>query len=169
MKSFTDSKGRSWTIEANVSSLRRVQAATGIDLTRLADPQDGTLSRLTGDLFALFDCLCALVQPQLTERNVSTEQFGEALDEESAERAVVALLEAVIDFFQDGKRTLLKRALHKVTAAAERVRTQSLDQALRAIESPEFDRALENALQRESTSGSSFTSSPASSASSPDR
>jgi hypothetical protein len=169
LKQFTDRTGRSWTIEANVSSLRRVQAATGIDLTRLADPQDGTLGRLTGDLFALFDCLCALVQPQLTERNVSTEQFGEALDEASAERAVVALLEAVIDFFQDGKRTLLKRALSKVTAAAERVRTQSLDQALRAIESPEFDRALQTALQRESTSGNSSTSSPGLSGSSPDR
>ena len=167
MKQFVDRTGRSWTVEVNVTSLRRVKAATAIDLTRLADPQDGTLGRLTGDLFCLFDCLCALVQPQLIERNVSTEQFGEALDEESAERAVVALLEAVIDFFQDGKRTLLKRALSKVTAAAERVKTQSLDQALRAIESPEFDRALETALQSESTFGSSSTNSPESSASIP--
>jgi hypothetical protein len=49
-----------------------------------------------------------------------------------------------------GEIVSVLRTLSKVTVAAERVRTQSLDQALRAIESPEFDRALETALQRES-------------------
>ncbi len=81
----------------------------------------------------------------------------------------MALIEAAIDFFQEGKRMLLKRAFAKVTSAAQRRQTASLDQALRAVESPEFERAIETALDAasRSTSGSSATNSPASSASTP--
>lgn len=97
--------------------------------------------------------------------------MGESLDEESADKAAVALIEAAIDFFQEGKRMLLKRAFAKVTTAAQRRQTASLDQALRAVESPEFEQAIETALDAasRSTSGSSATSSPALSASTPAR
>lgn len=169
MKTFTDRQGRSWTIEINYTSLRRVKAATGVDLTRLVDPKSDVMGQLTGDPFVLFDCLVALLQPQLDDKGITAEQFGESLDEESADKAAVALIEAAIDFFQEGKRMLLKRAFAKVTTAAQRRQTASLDQALRAVESPEFEQAIETALDAasRSTSGSSATSLPASSASTP--
>lgn len=169
MKTFTDRQGRSWTIEINYTSLRRVKAATGVDLTRLVDPKSDVMGQLTGDPFVLFDCLVALLQPQLDDKGITAEQFGESLDEESADKAAVALIEAAIDFFQEGKRMLLKRAFAKVTTAAQRRQTASLDQALRAVESPEFEQAIETALDEasRSTSGSSATSSPALSASTP--
>ncbi len=169
MKMFTDRQGRSWTIEINYTSLRRVKAATGVDLTRLVDPQSDVMGQLTGDPFVLFDCLVALLQPQLDDKGITAEQFGESLDEESADKAAVALIEAAIDFFQEGKRMLLKRAFAKVTTAAQRRQTASLDQALRAVESPEFEQAIETALDAasRSTSGSSDTSLAASSASTP--
>lgn len=167
MKTFTDRQGRSWTIEINYTSLRRVKSATGVDLTRLVDPKSDVMGQLTGDPFVLFDCLVAILQPQLDDKGITAEQFGESLDEESADKAAVALIEAAIDFFQEGKRMLLKRAFAKVTTAAQRRQTASLDQALRAVESPEFEQAIETALDAasRSTSGSSATSSPASSAS----
>jgi hypothetical protein len=169
MKTFTDRQGRSWTIEINYTSLRRVKAATGVDLTRLVDPKSDVMGQLTGDPFVLFDCLVALLQPQLDGKGITAEQFGESLDEESADKAAVALIEAAIDFFQEGKRMLLKRAFAKVTTAAQRRQTASLDQALRAVESPEFEQVIETALDAatRSTFGSSATSSPASSASTP--
>lgn len=169
MKTFTDRQGRSWTIEINYTSLRRVKAATGVDLTRLVDPKSDVMGQLTGDPFVLFDCLVALLQPQLDDKGITAEQFGESLDEESADKAAVALIEAAIDFFQEGKRMLLKRAFAKVTSAAQRRQTASLDQALRAVESPEFEQAIETALDAasRSTSGSSATSLAASSASTP--
>lgn len=171
MKTFTDRQGRSWTIEINYTSLRRVKAATGVDLTRLVDPKSDVMGQLTGDPFVLFDCLVALLQPQLDDKGITAEQLGESLDEESADKAAVALIEAAIDFFQEGKRMLLKRAFAKVTTAAQRRQTASLDQALRAVESPEFEQAIETALDAasRSTSGSSATSSPALSASTPAR
>jgi hypothetical protein len=169
MKTFTDRQGRSWTIEVNYTSLRRVKATAGVDLTKLVDPQADIVGQLTSDPFILFDCLVAILQPQLDERGLTAEQFGESLDEESADKAAVALIEAAIDFFQEAKRMLLKRAFAKVTNAAERRQTASLEQALRAVESPEFERAIETALDEasRSMSGSSATNSPASSASTP--
>jgi len=107
MKSFTDRQGRSWTIEINYTSLRRVHALTWINLTRIVDPQANVMEQLTGDTFVLFDCLIAILQPQLDERDVTVEQFGEALDEESGDKASMALIEAIIDFFPEGKRMLL--------------------------------------------------------------
>jgi hypothetical protein len=64
---------------------------------------------------------------------------------------------------------LLKRAFAKVTSAAQRRQTTTIDQALRAVESPEFEQAIESALDEasRSTSGSSVTNSPGSSASIP--
>lgn len=171
MKSFTDRQGRSWAIEINYTSLRRVHALTGINLTRIVDPQANVMEQLTGDPFVLFDCLVAILQPQLDEKEVTAEQFGEALDEESGDKASMALIEAIIDFFPEGKRMLLKRALTKVLTAAERRQLATLDQALQAVESPEFYQAIETALDEAGrlTSGSSATNSPASSASTPAR
>ena len=171
MKSFTDRQGRSWTIEINYTSLRRVHALTGINLTRIVDPQSNMMEQLTGDPFVLFDCLVAILQPQLDEKDVTAEQFGEALDEESGDKASMALIEAIIDFFPEGKRMLLRRALTKVLTAAERRQLATLDKALQAVESPEFYQAIETALDEasRSTSGSSATNSPASSASTPAR
>ena len=171
MKSFTDRQGRSWTIEINYTTLRRVRAVTGIDLTRIVDPKSNVMEQLTGDPFVLFDCLVAILQPQLDEQEVTAEQFGEALDEESGDKASMALIEAIIDFFPEGKRMLLRRALTKVLTAAERRQLATLDKALQAVESPEFTQAIETALDEasRSTSGSSAMNSPASPVSTPAR
>ena len=169
MKSFTDRQGRSWIIEINYTSLRRVHALTGINLTRIVEPRSNVMEQLTGDPFILFDCLIAILQPQLDEKQITAEQFGEALDEESGDKASMALIEAIIDFFPEGKRMLLRRALTKVLTAAERRQLATLDKALQAVESPEFSQAIETALDEASqlTSGSSATSLAASSASTP--
>jgi len=151
MKTFADSAGRNWTIEINVATLQRVKGVTGIDLTKLIDAQGETFTKVVEDVFVMFDVLTALVQPQLDAQGMTTEQFGESLDETSLEGAVHALIEAVIDFFQEGKRMLLRRAFAKVKTAAQRRQSTTIDKAMQAVESPEFDQAIENALQ--STSG----------------
>lgn len=139
-------------INIKVASLKRVKDRTDIDLTQLVDPHNSqVIDKLTDDLFTLFDVLCALLQPQLDEKQVTVDDFGEVLDEAAAEQAVVALLEGVIDFFHEGKRMLLGRAFAKVKTAAERVKQRGLDQAMNAIESPEFAQLIEQSL---STSGS---------------
>ncbi len=173
MKVIRDTQNREWTIDVNFSAIRRVKAATDIDLTKLVEPNDETFKQLTGDLFLLLDVICALLRPQFDERNETPESFGESLDEESAEQAALAVLEGTIDFFREQKRILLKRAFSKVTKAADRLRDTSFDQAMKAVETDEFDRVIEAAMTETTTEngsmfGNSSTDSPESSESTPD-
>ncbi len=162
MKTFRDTADREWTVEINVTTLKRVKDLAGVDLTALIRPNDPTFKNLSTDMFQLFDVLVALVKPQLEQRQITADAFGQALDENSVEAAVTALLEGVIDFFQADKRVILRRALLKVTTAADRVRRQNLETAAQRVESTEFDQIVERAM-----SGTSSTDSPESSESTP--
>lgn len=151
MKTFIDTQGRSWSIAINFNSLRRVKELTNVDLTKLVDVRNETFTNVVEDVYLLFDILCAVVKPQLQQAGVSIEEFGEALDENALELAVKSLIEAVIDFFRDEKRLILHKAFNKVMNAAEQRQTSAMDRARMEIDSPQFDQAIENALQ--STSG----------------
>lgn len=171
MKTFHDAHGREWTVEVNVATLKRVKDLTGLDLTKLVDPDSDVIRRLSDDVFLLFECLCALLKPQLESRGLTADEFGQSLDEESTEKAATALFEGTIDFFREQKRMLLKRAFSKVKTAVETTESRAIERAMQQIETEAFDRAIHEALGAESskTSGGSATASPASSASTPDR
>ena len=68
----------------------------------------------------------------------------------------MALIEAIIDFFPEGKRMLLRRALTKVLKAAERRQLATLDKALQAVESPEFTQAIETGMSEMSIGDSIY-------------
>ena len=162
MKTFRDAQGREWTIEVNVTALKRVKDATGVDLTKVIDPGADVISRLADDVFLLFDVVCALLKPQLERHGLSAEEFGAGLDEDATEKAATALFEGIIDFFREEKRTLLKRAFSKVKAAAEKTQNEAINRAMKEVESEAFDQAIHAAM-----SGSSSTSLPESSPSTP--
>jgi hypothetical protein len=162
MKTFRDVQEREWTVEVNVAALKRVKDSTDVDLTRLVDPEADVISKLSEDVFLLFDVICALLKPQLEKHGLSAEEFGAGLDEESTEKAATALFEGIIDFFREDKRTLLKRAFSKVKAAAESSQSEALNRAMKEVESETFDEAIRAAM-----SGGSSTSSPESSVSTP--
>lgn len=164
MKTFRDAGGREWTVEVNVAALKRVKDATGVDLTRVVDPDSDVIGRLSEDVFLLFDCVCALLKPQLEKQGLSAEDFGAGLDEDATEKAATALFEGIIDFFREEKRMLLKRAFSKVKAAADRTQHEAVEKAMKEVESEAFDEAIRAAM-----SGSSSTSLPESSASTPER
>ena len=162
MKTFRDTADREWSVEINVTTLKRVKDLTGVDLTALIRPNDPTFKNMSTDMFQLFDVLIALVKPQFEQRQITADAFGQSLDENSVEAAVNALLEGVIDFFQSDKRAILRRALLKVTTAADRGRRQNLETAAQRVESTEFDQIVERAM-----SGTSSTDSPESLESTP--
>ena len=161
MKTFRDALGQEWMIEVNVAALKRVRDTAGVDLTKLIDPESPVIHQLD-DVFVLFDCLCAILQPQLDKHGLSAEEFGAKLDEDSTEKAATALFEAIIDFFREDRRMLLKRAFSKVKMAVEAKQTAAIRQAMNAIESKAFDREIARLLagEQKKTSGSSSTASP---------
>lgn len=147
MKSFRDSQSREWTVEVNVSALKRVKDSTGLDLTRLVDPDSDVIRQLSDDVFLLYEVLCALIRPQIEQQGLSAEEFGAALDEDSTEKAATALFEAIIDFFREDKRTLLKRAFSKVKDAAERTQSEAINRAMKEVESEAFEEAIRESLK----------------------
>lgn len=62
MKSFTDAKGKIWTIEVNVTTLQRVKGLTGIDLTKLIDAKGDTFTKVVEDVFVMFEVLTDLLR-----------------------------------------------------------------------------------------------------------
>jgi len=161
--SFTDVRGQTWTIVVNYATLVRVQGETGVDLTKICDPAASTDAELSHPV-TLFRVLCAAVRPQLRERGLTDEAFGELLNEEQAEAAGLALYEAVIDFFRGPKRDALRRAFRKVIQAATAHRENATAALERMLTEPALDELI-----RHSIGGSFAAGSPASSESLPNR
>ena len=162
---FTDTEGRRWTFAVNVLTARRVKDELGIDLLAGLDPESDVFERLAGDVFTLFDVMACLLTDQLKERDLTSEDLGQSLDEQTCEQALRALVEALIDFFPPQKRKVLGRAFQRVWTAAEQQQTQALALADRTLDSPEFENLINEAVA--SMPGGPSSSSPPSPVSSP--
>ncbi len=96
MKSFTDNAGRDWTVEVNVSALKRIKGLTGTDLLEAIDGP--LVERLIRDPILLCDVVYAACKPQADERGVGDEDFGRAMAGDAIDRATAALLEELVAF-----------------------------------------------------------------------
>lgn len=148
MKTFTDSKCRDWTVDVNVTAVKRVRDRLSIDLLDLSSGQ--LFEKLVADPIALVDVLYVLCEPQANERQVTDVQFGEAMAGDAIEAATTALLESLIEFFPKAKRAVLEKAVQKlrtVEAMAAQVASQRLD-------SPEIDAQIERLIRGEPSTNS---------------
>ena len=122
MKSFTDNMGRTWTLVVNVAAIKRVRALCGVDLNAIVEvdrdnnPTAELLERLSTDPVLLVDVLYAVCKPECEQKGVTDEDFGAAMAGDAIEQATGALLDEVVDFFPEAKRT----ALRKILAATRR-------------------------------------------------
>ncbi len=157
MFEFKDTKGRAWRIEPTVGAARRVQLLTGINLLDLkANP----FLRFAQDIMALVDCLFALVKPQADALAVTDVEFGESMDGETLQAALVALEGAYALFFhRQEDRTnvaLVLQRTNQALAVAGEVTRERID----SIDLPSLIRAE----AEKSTHGPSSGAAPASAA-----
>lgn len=154
MKTFTDAKGREWSIELSIAVADRVKEATGVDFLAVWKGQLACLEQLE-DPVTLYRTLFCLCEAQAKERQLSAEQFGEGLAGDPVSAAVAALLKELVDFTPNPRlRTALQRVLDAGNTAVER-RLTKLEEHL--------DRELPAAIERVVT-GQQSGASPASSA-----
>lgn len=117
MKSFKDREGRAWDLFLTLGSLKRIKAATGLDMLDLRQwsAESNPLNRLSQDPVVLADTLFALCRSQLDVRGLTDEQFADSLGGEAIDDALLALVEEWSDFFHQGRKptesTLLRQAL----------------------------------------------------------
>lgn len=159
MASFMDKNGRTWVVEINVATIKRVRSLAGVDLL---DITGGTVvQRLLFDPILLCDALFAVCKPQADAESVSDEAFGEAMAGDAIENATAALLEELVSFSPSPKdRENLRAVLTKTRAMMDRARELSTEK----IESGEIEREAELAIREAlANAGGRSTSSPASS------
>ena len=117
MKSFTDNKGRTWTLEVTVATVKRVRGLCKVDLNSIVEldrnnrPSAELLEQLSSDPVLLVDVLYAVCKSQADKLGVSDVDFGEAMAGDAIEHATTALLEEIIDFFPEGKRLVMQKIL----------------------------------------------------------
>jgi hypothetical protein len=155
MPTFTDNQNRNWPIELGTTDIKRVRAATGVDLLSIAGGE--LLPKLSADTILLIDVIYVAIRPALDKANVTDEDFGRSLRGDALADATKALLEAVIDFFPSRQQTTLRKLLAK----GRELQTLAADLADSKIDKMDLERIL-------STLGDSSTDLPVSSASTPD-
>ena len=159
MHTFADNLGRTWYVDVNVTTIRRVRAVLDVDLYQLVDDGMQALGKLVADPVRLADVLYVLCKDDADSKNISYEDFGRALAGDAISSAAEAFVEELIDFFPDERS---RAALRRVIAAGREVRTKLLDHAETMLETLNPDECATALI-------SGWTNSQASSGSTPDR
>ncbi len=165
MRSFKDNQGRQWSVEINVTAIKRVRGLTGEDLMQVIE---GTLiEKLIRDPVLLCDVVYAICKPEADSRSVSDEEFGKAMAGDAIEAATTAVLEELVGFCPSPRD---RANLGRVLQATRKVMDRARDLVEKKLDSGELDRLADRLLAEaspEATAGSSSTSAQESSASTP--
>ena len=158
MKTFKDNADRTWTVTVNVDAIKRVRSLLNIDLMEAVEGK--LIERLIGDPVLLCDVIYCVCKEDADAKGITDEEFGRAMAGDAIELATTALLEELVDFFPQGKRQLLRKALAKLETLQETM----LAVVSERLDSPELDAELLAELRK---LGDSSGDSPASSESTP--
>lgn len=157
MSEFSTTDGRKWQLAVNVLTVKRVREMAGVNVLALLDDA-ATVASVFSDHVKLAEVLAACVHPQLEASGVSLDEFLTALDGTAVEAATEALVREVANFFQEPRRSILLKALDKVTAKVKAANAEGAAEALNALETMDIPMPSPSMLT------SSVSSSPASAA-----
>lgn len=140
MKSFADNAGRTWAVQVNVDTIKRVKGLLDVNLL---DVVDGDLvERLVSDPILVCDVVYVVCKPEADKQGVSDEDFGRSMAGDAIHSATDALLGEIVDFFPPLKRKVLSAALEKIRD----LETVATDAALDRIETTDFEKKLREAM-----------------------
>ena len=171
MRQFKDNAGRTWTVDINVATLKRVRGLTGVDLMQVIE---GTLiEKLIRDPVLLCDVVYAVCKPEADAATprVSDEEFGKAMAGDAIEAATGAVLDELISFCPSPRdRANLGRVLQATNRVLDKARDLTEKRIQTLTSESELDKLVNRmvpSLQEPQTSGSSSTSVPEPLASTP--
>ena len=138
MQKFIDRRGRVWIVDIDNTTLRRVKTLTDV---RLLDAIDGDLiTRLSSDPLLLGDVLFAICKPQADQQDVDDEAFAEGLAGDAIDEACKAVVDALVAYFPESRRRLLRKAAEK----QKMIETRGLEAIDGALDDPTLvDRIVE--------------------------
>jgi hypothetical protein len=139
MKIVKDDQGRPWQIAVTAASALRVEQQVQAPIEREVPQADGTTKReRTVAPFAIADitavtntltvlrsgfvvtaqALWAIVQPQAAAKNISQDEFLDALSGDVLEQMATALAEELIEFFPAAQRPMVRTLRTKMDEVA---------------------------------------------------
>ena len=139
MKTFVDNAGRTWTVAINVDAIKRVRDLVDVNLLEVIEGK--LLERLIGDPVLLCDVIYAVCKPEADAKSaggVTDTDFGRAMAGDAIDGATTALLEDLVDFFPQGRRRVLAKALAKL----RKFETAALSAVEVRLDSPELERRM---------------------------
>ena len=166
MRQFKDNAGRTWTVDINVATLKRVRGLTGVDLMQVIE---GTLiEKFIRDPVLLCDVVYAVCKPEADAAKVSDEEFGKAMAGDAIEAATGAVLDELISFCPSPRdRANLGRVLQATNRVMEKARDLTEKRIETLTSESELDKLVNRMVPEPRTPGSSSTSAPELSASTP--
>ncbi len=141
MKFFKDKENREWKISITLDTVETLRESLKVDLL---DPTGQSIERLGDDLFLLGRTLWMLCEKQADERKITPEQFAEAVAGDPFDSALLAVTEAVTDFFPQRKRLLLQRANGKF----QTLREKAEQLAMAKLDDPKLEAKLMEAMEK---------------------
>jgi hypothetical protein len=124
MKTFKDSKDRSWDIEVNGETIHRVQTLCDLLLTELIGGTAAT--DLAANPIRLFSVLYAVCKPMADERKIDEAAFRAAIGGDSLDGAIDALIDEVVGFFPKSRRSVAQALVSKGREVENLLVTQTL-------------------------------------------
>jgi hypothetical protein len=143
---FSDREGREWSVSINVSTIKRVREQAETNLLDVLEDGAKLLAALYDDPIRLVEVLYAVCEPQIQQRELTPEQFGEGFAGDILLEAADALLDGLTDFFQRPEQRRMLRAFRSKVNAAVKLRSEAAIRTVEAID-PEL-------IHAQATSGS---------------
>lgn len=157
MQYFRDKTGKQWEIDIEYGTVKRIKALCGVDILDLValDEKSGELKgdlldRLITDPILLIDVLYATCKPQVDNNNMTDEDFGRGFTGEEIEGATKALINGVIDFFQEPKRTILR----KMVGAVVRFMDKEKQEVMTKLQTVDLDKEMDLLLEKSNAQSS---------------
>ncbi len=159
---FTDNKARVWTVELDVTTIKRVRKTLQVDLLATGEKQRDLLMRLSGEPVLLANLLFVICQEQAELQKVTDEEFGRGLGGDSIAHATEAMLDALVNFTPNPRdRMRMRKVLGKMDDWMDKAR----DVLEKQVTNPEIEKAV---IETIATHGRLLQSSLELSASTPD-
>ena len=160
MAKFKTLDGKEWVIDVTYLTVKRVRDLCSVNVLDICNLDKESLSGWVADDLKVLEVVCAVVRPQLAALDMSDEEFFASCDGGVLKEAVERLVDQVSDFFQEPRRGLVKKVILKLRETEKKMEAQAEKAIDAALSQCDFEAALK-------THGSSGSTSPASSVSSP--
>ena len=158
MRTFKDAKGRAWELSVDVAVIKRLRTSIQFDLAG-ADVL-ATVKRLIEDPILTCDVVYAILQPDLSGKGISQEEFWSGMAGDPIEDALKALLEEITDFTPNRPARERLRLLLKTMGEMAQVKDAQADESVKTV----VEKGLAWAARAEATPGPGSGSSPVPSA-----